>query len=89
MDKPTLGKIIFGGEDISSLSNDRLAIFRRKNYGFVFQQIYLMDNMSVMDNVLAAGLLNSLRYQSKAPVLLKPTCPFTIVLSIQSMTSSW
>jgi putative ABC transport system ATP-binding protein len=57
MDKPTLGKIIFGGRDISQLSNDALAVFRRKNCGFVFQQIYLMDNMSLMDNVLAAGLL--------------------------------
>ena len=57
MDKPTLGQIIFGGQDISSLSNDQLAVFRRKNCGFVFQQIYLMDNMSVMDNVLACGLL--------------------------------
>jgi putative ABC transport system ATP-binding protein len=57
MDKPTLGRIIFGGHDISQMSNDGLAVFRRKNCGFVFQQIYLMDNMSLMDNVLAAGLL--------------------------------
>ena len=57
MDKPSLGQIVFGGQDISGLSNDQLAVFRRKNCGFVFQQIYLMDNMSVMDNVLACGLL--------------------------------
>ncbi|MDR2611269.1 MAG: ABC transporter ATP-binding protein [Clostridiales Family XIII bacterium] len=57
MDKPTLGKIIFDGRDISQLSTDGLAVFRRKNCGFVFQQIYLMDTMSLMDNVLAAGLL--------------------------------
>ena len=57
MDKPSLGQIVFGGQDISGLSNDQLAVFRRKNCGFVFQQIYLMDNMSVMDNVMACGLL--------------------------------
>ena len=57
MDKPTLGQIIFDGNDISKMSNDQLAVFRRKNCGFIFQQIYLLDNMSVMDNVLAAGLL--------------------------------
>ena len=57
MDKPTLGQIIFDGHDISGLSNDQLAVFRRKNCGFVFQQIYLMDNMSIMDNVLTCGLL--------------------------------
>lgn len=57
MDKPTLGKIEFCGEEISKYSNDKLAVFRRKHCGFVFQQIYLLDSMNVMDNVLAAGLL--------------------------------
>ncbi len=57
MDKPTLGEIDFAGEKLSKLNNDQLAIFRRKNCGFVFQQIYLLDNMSVLDNVLASGLL--------------------------------
>jgi len=59
MDKPTLGQVWFGGEDISGYSNDDLAVFRRKNCGFVFQQIHLMDSMSVMDNVLTSGLLLS------------------------------
>ena len=57
MDKPTLGEVWFGGENIAEHSNDRLAVFRRKNCGFVFQQIHLIDSMSVMDNVLAGGLL--------------------------------
>ncbi|MCL2499036.1 MAG: ABC transporter ATP-binding protein [Defluviitaleaceae bacterium] len=57
MDKPTLGAISFAGRDISGLSNDRLAVFRRDNCGFVFQQMYLLDNMNILDNVLAAGLL--------------------------------
>ena len=57
MDKPTLGEIDFAGKNLSKLNNDQLAIFRRNNCGFVFQQIYLLDNMSVLDNVLASGLL--------------------------------
>jgi len=57
MDKPTLGEVWFGGTDISNHTNDQLAVFRRENCGFVFQQIHLMDNMSVMDNVLTGGLL--------------------------------
>jgi putative ABC transport system ATP-binding protein len=59
MDTPTLGEIVFGGERISGLNSDRLALFRRRNCGFVFQQIYLCDNMSLMDNVMASGLLVS------------------------------
>ena len=57
MDTPTLGKITFGDRVISNLSQDGLAVFRREHCGFVFQQIYLIDSMSVMDNVLAAGML--------------------------------
>lgn len=57
MDTPTLGTITFGDEVISDYNSDELAVFRRKHCGFVFQQIYLIDGMSVMDNVLAAGLL--------------------------------
>jgi len=59
MDKPTLGEIHFSGNEISKLSNDKLAVFRRDNCGFVFQQIYLLDNMSVLDNVLTSGFLVS------------------------------
>ncbi len=57
MDTPSLGTITFGDQVITDLSQDELAIFRRKHCGFVFQQIYLIDGMSVMDNILAAGLL--------------------------------
>ena len=59
MDKPTLGEVRFSGQDISGLSNDKLAVFRRDNCGFVFQQTYLLDNMSILDNILACGLLVS------------------------------
>lgn len=57
MDTPTLGTIHFQNHCISDYSADELAVFRRKHCGFVFQQIYLMDSMSIMDNVLMAGLL--------------------------------
>ena len=57
MDTPTLGAITFGEQTISELNPDGLAVFRRDHCGFVFQQIYLIDTMSVMDNVLCAGLL--------------------------------
>jgi len=59
MDKPTLGEISFAGKTISGFSNDKLAVFRRDNCGFVFQQIHLLDNMSIMDNVLVCGFLVS------------------------------
>jgi putative ABC transport system ATP-binding protein len=57
MDQPSLGEIIFKGQTISTLNQDQLAKFRRAHCGFVFQQIHLLDHMSVMDNVLASGML--------------------------------
>lgn len=59
MDRPTLGSIEYNGKEISKLSNDKLAIFRRKNCGFVFQQNYLNNTMSVLDNIIVNGLLVS------------------------------
>lgn len=59
MDTPTLGTIMFGKQCISDLNSDGLAVFRKEHCGFVFQQIYLIDTMSIFDNVLAAGLLVS------------------------------
>ncbi len=57
MDKPTMGKVFFNDTDISTYTNDQLAVFRRKNCGFVFQSIHLLDNMSILDNILTSGLL--------------------------------
>ena len=57
MDKPSLGKVNYCGEDITDMNDDKLAVFRRKHCGFVFQQIHLVDSMSVMDNVISTGML--------------------------------
>lgn len=59
MDRPTEGSITFCKKEITKLNDDGLAIFRRKSCGFVFQQIYLLEKMSLMDNVLTAGALLS------------------------------
>ena len=66
MDRPSLGTISFEGEEISKYSNDKLAVFRRKNCGFVFQQNFLNDTMSVMDNIMVSGLLMSKNRKSIA-----------------------
>ena len=57
MDKPTLGTIEYDGKDITKMNDDKLAVFRRKHCGFIFQQIHLVDSMSVMDNAISTGML--------------------------------
>lgn len=74
MDKPTMGEVYFKGEEISRYSNDKLAVFRRRNCGFVFQQIYLLSTMSILDNCLVNGLLvntNKRQVLNRAKELLK------------------
>ncbi|WP_019791310.1 ATP-binding cassette domain-containing protein, partial [Streptococcus sobrinus] len=57
MDKPTEGEVYIDGTNITQMTSDQLAKFRRKQCGFVFQQIYLMQEQNLMDNVLIAGTL--------------------------------
>ncbi len=74
MDRPTLGEVYFGDTDIAKLSDDKLAVFRRDKCGFVFQQIYLNQTMSVMDNILVNGYLVNKDHKkvlSRAKELLK------------------
>lgn len=59
MDSPDSGQIDFDGTDITKLNSDKLAVFRRNQCGFVFQQIYLIDKMSLIDNVITAGILTN------------------------------
>ncbi len=67
MDKPTLGKVFFGDTEIQDYTNDQLAVFRRKNCGFVFQSIYLLENQNVLDNVLTGAFA----VQKNSPELIK------------------
>ena len=57
MDQPSLGRIEYAGKDITKMNDDQLAVFRRKHCGFIFQQIHLVDSMSIMDNAISTGML--------------------------------
>lgn len=57
MDRPTVGKVYLKNQNIAEMTNDQLALIRRSSCGFVFQSIYLLDHMNVLDNVLTGGLI--------------------------------
>ncbi len=57
LDTPDSGKIFFNGDDLSSYSNDQMAIFRNNNIGFVFQFHYLLQGFSALENVMMPGLI--------------------------------
>jgi putative ABC transport system ATP-binding protein len=51
LDRPTSGKVLIDGVDISKLSNSELAGIRNKKIGFVFQDFNLISRMSTAENV--------------------------------------
>jgi len=52
LDMPTSGEYIFNGKNISKLSDDELAEFRRNKIGFVFQMFNLLPRATVLRNVM-------------------------------------
>lgn len=58
LDKPTSGKVILDGKELSSVKERSLASFRRENLGFVFQEFNLLDAFSLKDNILLPLVLS-------------------------------
>ncbi len=59
MDDMTAGKVIFDGDDISGMNDKQLTQLRLIKMGFIFQQMYMMKKLCIMDNIVLPG------YQAK------------------------
>jgi len=74
LDRPTRGKIFFEGTDIFSLPNSKIATFRNKKIGFIFQSFNLINRSSVQKNVELPGIIsgmNSTIRKNRALSILK------------------
>ncbi len=58
MDNITSGKVIYREKEISSLGEKAMAQLRAKEFGFIFQQIHLVSNLSLFENVAVAGYIS-------------------------------
>jgi putative ABC transport system ATP-binding protein len=57
MDRAKSGRVLFNGQDITTLSEEELSKVRLTGMGFVFQHIHLLKNLSLFDNVVLSAYL--------------------------------
>lgn len=73
LDRPTDGHYLFAGEDVGTFSHDRLASYRNRHIGFVFQGFNLLPRISAADNVALPLIyrgFSSAERRSKAAAML-------------------
>jgi len=58
LDRPDTGSLQFDGEDVLAYNDEKLAVFRNKNIGFVFQFHHLLQGFTAVENVMLPGLIS-------------------------------
>ena len=58
MDRATAGQVIYNGRDIVTMKEKELAKLRHTDFGFIFQQMHLVSNLTLLENILVPGYLN-------------------------------
>ena len=61
MDKVTAGKVFFDGDEITAMKEKQLTDLRLVKMGFVFQQMYMMKKISIIDNIILPGFQAKIR----------------------------
>lgn len=61
MDRATAGQVIYNGKDIVSMKEKELSTLRQKDFGFIFQQMHLVSNLSLFENIAVPGYLDKSR----------------------------
>ncbi|NOZ68945.1 MAG: ABC transporter ATP-binding protein [Deferribacteres bacterium] len=64
LDRPTSGTVLYEGRDVFALGNDRLADFRSRTVGFVFQFHHLLPEFSTIENTVMPALIAGIRYSA-------------------------
>lgn len=65
MDKMTAGQVRFCGKDMADMSENELAEMRLCDMGFIFQQMYMMKNLTVLDNIILPAVKSGKTKESR------------------------
>lgn len=65
MDKPTGGTVLFDEKDITKMNSKKLAALRLDEMGFIFQQMYMMKNLTILDNIVLPAMESKKTSESK------------------------
>jgi ABC-type lipoprotein export system ATPase subunit len=71
LERPRAGRVKFEGEDIYSLSSDRLAGLRNRRMGFVFQAYFLLPELTALENVTLPSMMGGKPRDTEAASLLE------------------
>ena len=66
MDRVTSGQVIFEGQDLTGLSEKKLAKLRLDEMGFIFQQMYMMKNLTILDNIILPAVESKKTKETRA-----------------------
>ncbi len=69
MDSLTSGTVLFSGKDISKMNSKELAELRLDEMGFIFQQMYMLKNLTVLDNIILPILQSKKNNKSRKEVV--------------------
>lgn len=58
MDRATAGQVFYNEKDLVTAKEKELSVLRHTDFGFIFQQMHLVSNLSLLENVLVSGYLN-------------------------------
>lgn len=66
MDNVTSGEVIFDGKVITTMKENELADLRLNDMGFIFQQMYMMKNLTILDNIVLPAVQSKKNSMTKA-----------------------
>ena len=71
MDSITAGEVNFGGKNIAKMSEKELADLRLDEMGFIFQQMYMLKNLTILDNIILPAVQSKKNIETRKETVVR------------------